>query len=102
MITDKDLLGEILGEYVDHVSEIDGIVTINKELYNTINLYELAYKYKVWAKDNGYWIDNNLGFASIGKNGTMAIVKNFNGYDLKLEEPYLIIHSCEWIKKKVA
>lgn len=100
MITDIDLLGEILGEYVSTVSEIDSIVMINKEQYSTTNIYELAHKYKEWAKDNGWWVDTNLGFASIGKNGTKTVWKCFNGYDLKLDEPGLTIQSCEWIKKE--
>ena len=65
--------------------------------WKQINVYELAHKCKEWALAQGWWIDSNLGFASIGKNGSQTKWKSFNGYDLKLIEYELVIIACEWI-----
>ena len=62
-----------------------------------INIYELAHRCKEWAKLNGYWIDSNLGFVSIGQNGQQQRLRAFNGRDLKIDEPNLIFKACQWI-----
>ena len=95
----KELLSEVLGYEADPSLAIEvkgeGIFSPG------INIHEIAHKCKEWALKNGYWIDSNLGFVSIGKNGSAKKVKSFNGYDIKLNEPGLILKSCEWIENEI-
>lgn len=62
-----------------------------------INIHELAHMVKEWAYDNGYWIDSNLLFVSIGREGSKKVIKTLNGYDLKIKQPYLDFKAGEWI-----
>ena len=100
----KKLLSEIIHSSVTRVRyKSENEIEYNRacdlpHIFKTINIYELAlHLCKEWALANGYWIDSNVGFVSIGKNGNKSVVKSFNGYDLKRNEPNLIIDACEWI-----
>jgi len=105
----KELLSEVLGypNDFDYIEFDDNEVRLHirtwvSESFETINIHELAYMCKEFALGEGYWIDSNLGFVTIGKSGSTKKVKSFNGYDLKLDEPRLIIMSCEWILEQKA
>lgn len=99
----KELLSEVLDDKRIMMNKIEfeiGNSYLVVDNYIRINIYELAHKCKKWALNEGWWIDSNLGFINIGKNGNGIVWKTFNGYDLKLDEPNLIFKACKWILKE--
>ena len=111
MMPSKKLLSAVLnhdnsviGEYT-YISKHKQMLHIGIELdglkkEKQINIHELQSKMKKWALENGYWIDSNLGFVSVGGNGSRTVCKTFNGYDLKMSESGLVTEACEWIMKE--
>lgn len=128
----KELLSEVLtgGKYPVHeMSEHLHILTYSLiiETYDdiisnlrtsTINIFELAYKCRVWAMNHGYQV---TGLLPIVADDTGAQVVNywFKGYIMKFDigsyepphqilfdinaesEPDAIFKACEWVYKEV-
>ena len=129
----KELLSEMLsaGKYPIHeITEKNHIITYSviMETYddiishlstNTINIYELAYKCRMWARNKGYQI---TAMQPVVPDDTGAQVINywFKSYITKIDigsydppyqilsfdcnvesEPEAIFRACEWVYKEV-
>jgi len=95
----KELLSEVTDDNVIRIDDFPNEYT-NDLLYTqtnesrpyteSINIYELAYKCKEWAFEQGYTIKSY-------KSNEDWWASSFNHYTNAVAEPEAVIEHCEWI-----
>lgn len=99
-----DLLSDVLNLNVLEIGEVTSKVNIwflydNKES-DSINLYELMYKCKLWAISKKYRLVTSVNYEL---NGECKIYKNDNvliKHAIRDTELSAVFDACEWIFKK--
>jgi len=118
MITDKELLSEVLGipEVLDEVLVIDNHIIYRKynELGFKFNIYEASHKYKEWVSDfnqlQGLCSHKVFYIQTDGSRWYCGFAKLHSTYDNNAEledivaadtEPEAVIKACELIKEQL-
>ena len=100
----KDLLSEVLEININKIKEVHKVNNIikivdTKNMYNDINIYELANKCKEWAYEIDFYIYSIFTFAGEGAcyvtkdDEILKRLATFAGDS----EPEAIFKACQWI-----
>ena len=94
----KKLMSEIMNDKVKSIRIMNNTIFIYFENNNQeyfIDIYELAYKCKVWAKNKGYVIGTDLDKVNVWSIKERIVINHFEVYF----EDYLEfeIKACQWI-----
>ena len=108
----KELLSEVLENEVPYQVRVHKIIIKNNSLnyfYNSkdnrsglfetneyINIYELAYKCKEWAFNNGYYLNIYNDAIDVVLKKSCKIVENITDGSFKYS-PMLVFKACQWI-----
>lgn len=118
----KELLSVVMGDKIEKVRILNNIVHIyyiNDKQEYFINIYELAYRCREWARNNeyevsaclpvvqddtgaqvfNYWYKSYIHKFEIGSYGPPEQFLNFNVN--ASSEPEAIFKACEWILEQI-
>lgn len=104
----KELLTLILpypqNQFVDFVKENDTYLKYGARVQDQINIYELAFRCKDWAKDKEYKIHSSptqkIEWTAIAQNFDLNKFYYGQNQFYALTEPEAIFKACEWILKE--
>lgn len=92
----KELLSEVLGENVSVIKQEkqNELLILANNLGRVINIYELQYKCKEWALDNGYEVVVFSDYVQLKELGQSLQFSNDSNIPYDINDVFL---ACQWI-----
>lgn len=98
----KELLSEVLNLNITYIERCNNSIIYKISVYDReeeVNIYELAYKCKEWAFDNGYYLTIYNDAIDIILQTNCKLIENITDDSFKYS-PMLVFKACQWILDK--